>query len=432
MARKSRYERYDPRVKAAIAATGRIDLFPQLKIPEMTARYWIGQKFEFDDPVLAGLADTIADAKYEIECQKKKLAERDALMKLHRDASSILGHGLSWKQIDSREIKSRILNVAAAAMKIVSREECLNELGLSLSRYKRWRRERKKCGITGTKSCPRFTANQLTYKEVQIMRDLVTSKEFSHYPIRSLHYYAKREGLLFSAYSTWLKYIAEFKWVRPRKVHRARKYEIGIRAKFPNEIWHLDVSYFILPDRTKLFIQAIVDNFSRYVVAWQVLDSYDGSKTGELLRRAISKAHGFNEADKKLRLIVDGGGENKGQAMDGLERAGHFRKEVARFEISFSNSMIETVFRSMKHNYLFHEEITCLASLKRHADFWFTEHNEEIPHTAFKGETPLEVYQHSWTKESQIRIIVRQKEAVKMRIQENQKIFCERCINDMA
>lgn len=49
------------------------------------------------------------------------------------------------------------------------------------------------------------------------------------------------------------------------KQHKKRK--IGIRADHPNEIWHLDVSYFILPDKSKCFIQAIIDNYSRYVIA---------------------------------------------------------------------------------------------------------------------------------------------------------------------
>jgi putative transposase len=126
-------------------------------------------------------------------------------------------------------------------------------------------------------------------------------------------------------------------------------------------------------------------------------------------------------------LIVDGGGENRSQSVSQLEGRGHFRKQVARFEISFSNSMVETLFRLLKHNYLFHQEIRSLTSLKKHVDFWCHEHNEKIPHTSFNGETPLERFQKTCSKENEIRILVRQQEAIKMRIQENQKIYCESC-----
>lgn len=230
------------------------------------------------------------------------------------------------------------------------------------------------------------------------------------------------------ASSTWRKYIDESKWKRPRKAYRERKFPKGIRATLPNEIWHMDVSYFILPNKKKCFIQAIVDNYSRYVVAWQTLESFDGSKTGALIKAALKKTiHAQPRDSNSLRLIVDGGGENKGPSVASLEEAGHFRKEVARFEIIFSNSIVEAVFRSLKHNYLFHKEITSISGLTRHANFWFREHNEKIPHSSFSGETPFERFNKSWSKENEIRILVGQESAIKMRIRENQKVSCDEC-----
>jgi hypothetical protein len=46
--------------------------------------------------------------------------------------------------------------------------------------------------VTGSKSCPRGNTNQLTFAEVQTMKGLVTSKDLAHFPIRSLHFHAKR------------------------------------------------------------------------------------------------------------------------------------------------------------------------------------------------------------------------------------------------
>jgi len=128
-----------------------------------------------------------------------------------------------------------------------------------------------------------------------------------------------------------------------------------------------------------------------------------------------------------LRLIVDGGGENKSRSVKNLEDKGHFKKQIARFEISFSNSMIETLFRSLKHNYLYHRDIRRLLSLRKEVDFWFKEHNERIPHTAFKGETPLERFHKAWRSQDQIRILLNHQEAIKLRIKHNQRVFCERC-----
>ena len=89
--------------------------------------------------------------------------------------------------------------------------------------------------------------------------------------------------------------------------------------------------------------------------------------------------------------------------------------------------MIEAVFRSIKHNYLFDQEIKNHKSLKKHVDFWFGEHNERIPHTAFNGETPAEKFNHTWGAEEEIRILVKQEDAIKLRIKHNQQVFCKLC-----
>ncbi|HAR43872.1 MAG TPA: hypothetical protein DCS07_14765 [Bdellovibrionales bacterium] len=53
------------------------------------------------------------------------------------------------------------------------------------------------CGLPNTKMCPKASLNQLTFREIQLMGDFVTSEEYAHFPIRSLHYSVKRKGLLF-------------------------------------------------------------------------------------------------------------------------------------------------------------------------------------------------------------------------------------------
>lgn len=336
-----------------------------------------------------------------------------------------MGFKLRWKHIDSIKTRDKILEAIATAMTETHLNICLEHLDLSLSRYKRWNREKRGCGLPNIKVCPKGNRlNQLTFEEVQVMRHYVTADEFSYFPIRSLHYFAKRQGTLFCSYSTWTKYIDQYKWLRPRKIPVEKPERLGIRAKRPNEIWHMDVSHFILPNGKTCYIQAIIDNYSRYVLSWQVLESYDGSKTAALLKRALAKV---NISGSGLSVMVDGGGENKSHAVTDLEAQGHFTKVVAQFEISFSNSIVEALFRQLKNNYLYHKDIYTYKSLSRHTSFWFNKHNDVIPHTAFKGETPLERFSQSRDKEEEIRILVGHEDAIKLRIKNNQKIFCQMC-----
>ena len=223
MARKPNYKHYDAAVKAAISITGRPDLFPDMEIPRMTALYWIRKELELDDPVLAPLTRAINESKSTCDSLQSRTRELEGINGLLHRVFEVVGFEMAWKHVDDSETKSKILEAIEVAMTVAPRELCLREIGLSLSRYKRWRRERRECGITGMKSCPRGNANQLTYAEVQTMKRLVTSQRFSHFPIRSLHYFAKREELLFCSHSTWRKYIYQFGWQRPRKRRLEKK-----------------------------------------------------------------------------------------------------------------------------------------------------------------------------------------------------------------
>ena len=422
MRRNSKYASHDPIIKALISKTGKVDLFPNLKIPRTTALYWIEQGYEISDPLLDSLATVISESNDRELESIKLLNESKSVEKLLKEVFETFGHKLAYKQIESKEIREKILTSVKTALSNARLSQCLKAIDLSLSRYKRWKREKRGCGLEVVKFCPRYSQNQLTFNEIELMRDFVTSKKYSHFPVRSLHFYAKREGILFCTYSTWTKYIDQYGWLRPRKKRRKKYERTGIRAKHPNQIWHLDVSYFIFPDGKKAYIQAVIDNYSRYVLAWHILPSYDGAQTTTLLQNALHQSTG-----KKLSLIVDGGSENKGPGVKRLEDEGYFKKKVAQFEISFSNSIVEALFRSMKNNYLYHQEIKSFSSLKKHTDFWFKEYNEKIPHTSFSGETPLERFKDSWKMNSEVRIQVAHEEAMKLRIKHNKMVFCKLC-----
>jgi hypothetical protein len=58
--------------------------------------------------------------------------------------------------------------------------------------------------------------------------------------------------------------------------------------------------------------------------------------------------------------------------------------------------MIEAFFRSLKHNFLFLLPLSSVGVVKRHVDFYCQQHNDVIPHSAFKGATPQEVYLGKW------------------------------------
>jgi hypothetical protein len=80
------------------------------------------------------------------------------------------------------------------------------------------------------------------------------------------------------------------------------------------------------------------------------------------------------------------------QDVDGLVAAGVLRRVLAQVEIGYSNSMIEALWRSMKHNWLYLNTLDSITRLRSLIAFYVAEHNSRIPHSAFQGQTPDEMY----------------------------------------
>jgi len=90
--------------------------------------------------------------------------------------------------------------------------------------------------------------------------------------------------------------------------------------------------------------------------------------------------------------MTDGGVENFNGDVDELVGSGLLSRVRALVDVRFSNSMIETWWRTIKHQWLFLHRLETVSAVRRHVAFYVTEYNATIPHVAFCGQTPDEVY----------------------------------------
>ena len=91
-------------------------------------------------------------------------------------------------------------------------------------------------------------------------------------------------------------------------------------------------------------------------------------------------------------LRADDGVENFNEKVDALVEAGVLHRVLAQTDLRFSNSMIEAWWRSLKHNWLFLNDLDSVSRLATLIGFYVVEHNSRIPHAAFDGQTPDEMY----------------------------------------
>ena len=130
-----------------------------------------------------------------------------------------------------------------------------------------------------------------------------------------------------------------------------------------------------------------IDNFSRRILAWKVAPTFDPDSTAELLLTASVEV-----VDETPTLFADGGVENFNSAVDKLIESGLLTRLLAMTDIMFSNSLIESWFRSVKHQWLFLNTLDTVTAVEKLVSFYIAEHNRVLPHSAFKGQTPDEMY----------------------------------------
>ena len=260
------------------------------------------------------------------------------------------------------------------------------------------------------------------------MHDLATSGSYRHIPVRGLALHAQRIGKLFASPTTWGRLIRERGWLRPRtRIHPATPKE-GVRATRPNEYWHIDVTAIRLLDGTRVYLHAVIDNFSRRILAWKLAARLEPQTTCAVLSTA---AAGLGLATNPATVVADSGVENVNGEVDALLALGQLRRVLAQVEVTFSNSIIEAWWRSLKHNWLFLNTLDSLAAVERLVAFYVEQHNAVMPHSAFRGQTPDEIYSGTGTAVpdhlAAARCVAREQ-----RLQRNRALHCGTCLPESS
>jgi putative transposase len=155
----------------------------------------------------------------------------------------------------------------------------------------------------------------------------------------------------------------------------------------PHEIWPIDTKLIRLLDGSRAYLHAVIDNFSRRILAGKVTPTLDPGATAEILLAASKGVdHGVPT------VLADGGVENFNGAVDELIHSGRLPRLLAGTEITDSHSMIESWWRVLKHPWLSLNRLDTVRAVEKLVAFYGQEHHSRPPHSAFRGQTPDEMY----------------------------------------
>jgi hypothetical protein len=104
---------------------------------------------------------------------------------------------------------------------------------------------------------------------------------------------------------------------------------------------------------------------------------------------------------------------------------------LAQVEVGFSNSLIEAYWRSLKHQWLFLNTLDSVARVRAMVEFHVNEHNTKMPHPAFCGQTPDEIFFGTGAKVPE-KLALAKGNARAARMAANRTMSCERCLGQQA
>jgi putative transposase len=410
--------RYDHRFRDLVRTTRDIDCALRRGVPRSTARSWLREP-NAEVVTVDVLNMNALRLQQEVLQLRARVQKLTALLRVVLVVFRMSGYALNQARLADGSAKRGLLRAIDRSRSALPLRSVLRVIRLSQSRYYTWSRE--PCALEDRSSCPRSSPQQLTVAEVGVIQELVTSQEYRHVPTGTLARLAQRLGKVFASASTWYRLVRDHQWRRPRQRVYPTKPKVGIRASQANEVWHVDTTLLRLLDGSRAYLHAVVDNFSRRILAWKVAGTFDPSATAEIL---LTAAKGVVSA--KPLLLADGGIENFNGAVDELIRSGVLSRVLAQTEIAFSNSLIESWWRVLKHQWLYLNTLDTVRTVEKLVAFYVHEHNARLPHSAFRGQTPDEMY-FSTGNHVPDELAAACREARQARAETNRKRTCSVC-----
>jgi transposase InsO family protein len=421
---KRRQRHYDHRLRELVFRTGDATVATDLGVPRSTAAGWV--RGDLGPVVSFDLLDrSSVDLQAEIVKLRRRVETLRALVCLLVRLQRITSARVERTRISDASSRTKLLRAAERAEHALPKRAVLKILGISPARYAGWKRRERGCEAPGQESCIRSTPTRLMAEETSAIRRMATDERYRHVPTSRLSVLAARLGTVFASPTTWYRLVREREWSRPRLRKHPKPPKEGIRASGPDEIWHIDTSTLRLTDGTKVWLHAVVDNFSRRVLAWRVADRFAVESTVSVLEEAAASAV---TRDVQPELIADGGIENFNAKVDGLVATGMLRRVRALVDVKFSNSMIESWWSTLKHQWLYLHRLDSVAGVRRHVAFYVTEYNGKIPHAAFRGQTPDEIY-YGRGERIPVELEVARGVARARRLAVNRAASCGRCVS---
>lgn len=167
-----------------------------------------------------------------------------------------------------------------SAMRI---DDALRHLGVARSNYFRWKKEQAWQSDRHAPTPPVQAFEALPEEKEAVTQFALTHPEIRH---RELSWRMVDEDIAYLSSSTVYRILREARLMNCRPGRQKRYRDEIDKAQRPDEIWATDLMYLTIHD-TQYYLVNFIDEYSRYLVHWELLTSMDGHSISVAAQRAI-------------------------------------------------------------------------------------------------------------------------------------------------
>ena len=172
------------------------------------------------------------------------------------------------------------------------------------------------------------------------------------------------------------------------KAHKTYPYLLrNLTVERPNQVWAIDITY-IPMKKGYMYLVAVIDLYSRYVVNWSVSNTMDADWCKQMLEEAI-EMHGKPEI-----LNTDQGSQFTSEVFAGYVLDQGIRLSMDGKGRAIDNAFIERLWRSVKYEKLYLNPPSDGTELYLSLLEYFTYYNTQRRHLGIDNRTPQSLYKH--------------------------------------
>jgi len=159
----------------------------------------------------------------------------------------------------------------------------------------------------------------------------------------------------------------------------------NMKITAPNQVWAIDITY-VPMKKGFMYLTAIIDLYSRFVVGWGISNSLDVESVLEVLKSAI-KRHG-----KPLIINSDQGSQFTSSEWIEFLKEKNIQISMDGKGRAIDNIFIERLWRSVKHDHIYLHPATDGLELYNGLKEYFYHYNHELHHQGIDRKIPADLY----------------------------------------